>query len=850
MARLLISETNSSTTVVEGGAFDTYTLALDQLPTSDVTVTINGGTQLLLLGGTPVPSPSSESIIRITFTAANWNIPQTIFVLAQDDQLVENPIQISQITHTVTSVDPNYNGISVSPISVSIVDNDSSTAGIVITQTNNSTNVTEGGNTDTYTVALKSRPTSDVVVFLNSGSQLTTNTSTLLFTANNWNIAQTVTVTAVNDNLIEGNSSAQIQHTAFSSDTNYNNLTTNIVDGQNSANGLTVNITDNDVAGVLISQTGGNTQVLEGSGNDTYFVVLTSQPTSNVTIFITPGAKLTTNTSLLTFDSTNWNVAQAVTVAAINNDVAQGNDSERILHSVFSADPNYNSFPIDPLVVSIVDDELVGLVITQTGFDTAVSESGLTDTYTIRLQSRPTQDVFVTLDGGTQLNVSSIPLVFTSTNWNIDQTVTVSAKDDRLIEGNHTGTIRHIVTSNSSVYNGITTPNVNVNITDNDTAGIFISQTGGSTNVTEGGITDNYLVVLTAQPTANVTVNINSGTQLSTNVSQLVFTPLNWNVAQTVEVSAVNDTAVEGNHTGVIQHTVTSSDLNFNGLAVEPFTVQIADNDVGVLINQTGGNTAVTEGGATDTYSVVLSSQPLDNVTISINSGSQLATDRTLLVFTPTNWNTSQVVTVSAVDDTLSEGTHSGTIQHTVTSTDSRYNNLAITPITVTVTDNDTLLPASVIINQSGGNTAVAEGGLTDSYTVVLSSAPTSNVTININSGTQLSTNTSQLVFTPLNWNLAQTVTVIAVDDAAVEGTHGGTILHTITSTDSRYNNLAISPINVSITDNDTTSAALVVITESGGNTAVTEVQLTIIQLFSVLHQLPMLPLASIVVHN
>jgi hypothetical protein len=55
-------------------------------------------------------------------------------------------------------------------------------------------------------------------------------------------------------------------------------------------------------------------------------------------------------------------------------------------------------------------------------------------------------------------------------------------------------------------------------------------------------------------------------------------------------------------------------------------------------------------------------------------------------------------------------------------------------------------------------------------------------------------------------WSAEQTVTVTAVDDTAVEGTHTCTINHTATSTDSAYNGIAISSIIVTITDNDTST--------------------------------------------
>ncbi len=111
------------------------------------------------------------------------------------------------------------------------------------------------------------------------------------------------------------------------------------------------------------------------------------------------------------------------------------------------------------------------------------------------------------------------------------------------------------------------------------TAGVTITESSGTTNVTEGGPTDTYTVVLNTVPTANVTITLNPGTQVTVSPSTLTFTPSNWNVPQTVTVTAVDDAAVEGNHTGTISHTATSTDTNYNSIAIANVVANITDND-------------------------------------------------------------------------------------------------------------------------------------------------------------------------------------------------------------------------------------------------------------------------------
>lgn len=65
-----------------------------------------------------------------------------------------------------------------------------------------------------------------------------------------------------------------------------------------------------------------------------------------------------------------------------------------------------------------------------------------------------------------------------------------------------------------------------------------------------------------------------------------------------------------------------------------------------------------TEIGGWDEFQVVLQSRPTDNVSISLYSDddSEGIIDRNELVFTPTNWDTPQIVWVVGVDDEITDG--------------------------------------------------------------------------------------------------------------------------------------------------------------------------------------------------
>jgi FG-GAP-like repeat/RTX calcium-binding nonapeptide repeat (4 copies) len=135
----------------------------------------------------------------------------------------------------------------------------------------------------------------------------------------------------------------------------------------------------------------------------------------------------------------------------------------------------------------------------------------------------------------------------------------------------------------------------------------------------------------------------------------------------------------------------------------------VADGDIGNEDNDAAGifvsltETEVTEGGANDSYKIELTSQPTASVTIALTTGNQIQSIAPL-TFTANNWDVAQTVTVKAVNDTIAEGTHSANITHTATSTDARYNGIAVPRVRVAIDDNDTATNSN---SGSGTNSSV-----------------------------------------------------------------------------------------------------------------------------------------------
>jgi len=262
-------------------------------------------------------------------------------------------------------------------------------------------------------------------------------------------------------------------------------------------------------------------------------------------------------------------------------------------------------------------------------------------------------------------------------------------------------------------------------------------------------------------------------------------------------VTGTDDAIDDGNSTSTITHTASSTDSNYSGISIASTTVTTVDNDTaGVSFSAT--SSSPTEGGATPTYTVVLDSEPTGNVQIDISGDTQATTTPTSLTFTSGNWNATQTVTVTAVDDAIAEGAHTGTITHTASSTDSNYDGISISNHTANITDNDT---AGVTLSST--STSATEGGATGSYTIVLDSEPTGNVQIDTSVNNSEVTATPSLTFTSANWNATQTITVTATDDSTDDGDLTSIITHTASSTDSNYEGISVASTTATAIDND-----------------------------------------------
>ena len=630
------------------------------------------------------------------------------------------------------------------------------------------------GQTLPYSVVLDTPPSGPVTITTSNSDSgaVSLSPTSLTFTTANWDTAQTVSVTAVDD-----------------TDTNSETVTvSHSVSGYGSvtaADAVTISVTDDDAPGVNVQPT--SDDLSEGQ-TLTYTVRLITQPSGPVTITSSSsgdsGAVSISPTSL-TFTPSDWS-ARMVTVTAADDDVDTDNQSVTISHSV----SGYGAITVaDPVTVTVTDNDTAGVnVMPPASGDLSEGE---TRTYTLQLNTEPGGPVTITASSSDSaaLTISPASLTFTPSDWDTPRTVTVTAVDDDVDTGNRSATISHSI----SGYGAITVADaVTVTVADDDTAGVTVTPPA-SGDLNEGG-TLTYTVTLNTQPSSPVTINPGSSDSAALTISpaSLTFTPSDWDTPRTVSATAVDDDVDTGNRSVTISHSVSG----YGAITVaDAVTVTVADDDT-TGVNVTPPASGDLNEGGTLTYTVTLNTQPGGTVTITPGSSDSaaLTISPASLIFTPSDWDTPRTVSVMAVDDDVDTGNRSVTISHSV----SGYGAITVADaVTVTVADDDAAgvnvtPPASGDLNEGG----------TLTYAVTLNTQPGGPVTITPGSSDSaaLTISPASLIFTPSDWDTPRTVSVMAVDDDVDTGNRSVTISHSV----SGYGAITIADaVTVTVADDD-----------------------------------------------
>ena len=583
----IVDEDESGVTVAPGtltvteGDSATYTVKLDTQPAGTVTVTPASGDT-----GAVTFSPAS-----LTFDAVNYG-QQTVTVTGEQDLDLED--EEVTVSHTVAG----YAGVdSVDPVTVNVVD-DEGTITLSSDQPNNS--VTEGdSDKEVVITATLSKPApADFSLTIAGGgvgstAQVSNRSANSCDTPLNpadtdWCLPNGFAV-AIRKGESKGTQTIRI----FGDDRAEPNETIVLAgEALNWVSGaLTLTIEDDDTPGVTAAP---ETLTVTEGDSGAYTVKLDSLPAGTVTVTPASGdtGAVTFSPASLTFLPANYRTEQTVTVTG-EQDEDRDNEEVTISHGV----TGYAGVSAgDSVTVTVAEDEgTITLTSDQPNNSLSEGDSGTQDVVITVTLSEPAPANFslhVAGGGGSTAQLSrrsgnscDTPLNPADTDWCLPDGPIVTIAEG---ETRGTQTIRIFGDKRDETHETIVllgdAPNwgsgtLTLTLTDDDDTGLAVSP--GTLTLAEGA-SGTYTVKLNSEPPDTVTVTPSSRDTDAVTFSpaSLTFTTGNYGTAQTVTVTAKQDSDAD-NESVVIRHGAVGAD--YGPGTTGPVTVNVTDDDI-VLI--------------------------------------------------------------------------------------------------------------------------------------------------------------------------------------------------------------------------------------------------------------------------
>ncbi len=766
-------------TVSEPNGSDTFRLSLTSEPTATVSISLVATT-----------GQCSVWPATVLLDSGNWSAGAEATVTAVDDAIVDGDMDCTIQTGTTTSADGNYDGLEVDDVRVTVEDDDE--VGVTVDPTY--LTVSEPSGSGNFVVRLTSQPEAQVSIsLLASNNQCSVSPAELGLDAGNWNMGVTATVTAVDDDIADGDVDCLVQTgLSTSTDDNYDGL---------QVEDVRVTVHDDDQAGFVVDPT--YLTVSEPSGSDTFVVMLTSQPEAQVTVpLTTSNNQCSVLPAQLVLNAGNWEAGATAAVTAVDDAIADG-DMDCIIQTgtTISADDNYDGRNPEDVTVTVEDNDEVGILVDPTS--RTISEPDGSDTFRIWLNSEPGYSVYVSLSAtGGECRISQSHVWLTALNWSSGSVITVTANDDLVADGSKTCVVVVAPSiSDDEDYWGIDPPDVIVTVQDDDVADVVVAPTSLAVSEPSGSATFNLR--LTSQPQAQVSIPlIASNSQCSVLPATAILHTNNWGPGVTATVRAVDDAIADGDMECTIQTgPISSTDLDYRDLDPENVRVVVSDDDeASIIVAPT--TLTVSEPSGSDTFVVRLASQPEAQVFVPLaTSNDQCSVSPAELVLNAGNWNAGATATVTAVDDAIADGVLDCLVQTGLTtSTDDNYAGRNPADVTVTVQDDDqvgiVVSPPSLTISEPDGS---------GTFRVRLSSQPKHSVYVPLSTtGGECSISRAYLWLTSLNWSSGLVITVTAIDDSVVDGDRICLVeVGPLSSDDGNYNGLEVDAMTVTVQDDD-----------------------------------------------
>ena len=609
--------------------------------------------------------------------------------------------------------------------------------------------------------------------------------------------------------------------------------------GTVSGGGIALTLTDDDTAGLAVSPATSTTNRLrttESGGTATFTVRLDSEPTGDVELDVASSDtdEGTAAPAVLTFTSSTWSTAQTVTLTGVDDsppaaDGSQGYTVTLTVDTANTADSNYDALSAVTVYAVNSDNEFgldVGSVTGQ------ATEAGGTATFTVALRTQPAAAVTVAVSSRdtSEGTVSPPSLTFTTGGWNTAQTVTATGVQDTIDDGTVTWAVRLDPASGDGDYNTSSVEeDVSVTTTDDDgPPGVTLALAPASIAESGTGNVSTVTAQLSHASGAATTVTVTAVSGLyavGTDAAIVIPAGSTQAASDTATVVAVDNTRDEPDRTGTVTATIANARAAADGttMSVTGASLTVRDDDLAPGVTLALDPASVSENGGVSTVTATLShpsSQP-STVTVTAASGSYtVGTDATITIAAGSTTAASDTVLVTAVDDSIHQGTagRSATVTGALTN---GHGAGAVTGAALALTDDETLPVAALVL----GPASISENGGVSTVTATLTGPSSAAVTVTVStaSSSDYTQTGTTLTIAAGATTSAGLVTVRGTDNAVASGSRQVTVSATAAG-----GNGVANPANaaLTVTDDDTPQTTLALssnsISENGGIATVT----------------------------
>ena len=503
---------------IDEGASKTYTIVLDSKPTASVAVSLTNPDT-----GAVTVAPTSW-----TFTTTNWNTAKS-FTVSGVEENTDYDDETVTISHSATSTDSDYSGLTPDSVTVNVNDNDVRPT-FSITATASATE----GDSASLTITLSKNAPTGGLAFSVTAQYSTMGTGNAVAA----DVGTITTPVAVAENTTTKSISIPTAEDSLDEDAETFKvvIATSVSpwvkagDGKDTA---TITINDDDTAGFTVTPT---TLNIDEGASKTYTIVLDTKPTASVAVSLTnpdTGA-VTVAPASWTFTTSNWSTAKSFTVSGVEENTDYDDETVTISHSATSSDSKYSSKTPSSVTVNVDDNDVRPVTV---AFDSATYSVAETDdttttmvkenevTVTVTLSADPKRTVTVPITktnqgGATSADYSGVPASVTFNSGDTSKTFKFAAAADTIDDDGESVKLT-FGTLPAGVSAGSTDETI-ISITDDDVPSVTVAFGASTYSVDETDDTGTTMekeneatvtVTLSADPERTVTIPISKTNQ-------------------------------------------------------------------------------------------------------------------------------------------------------------------------------------------------------------------------------------------------------------------------------------------------------------------------------------------------